>query len=81
MKRRWQNQRKAEGKPIDKPNIIMNAAVQVCWEKAARYFEIEEKFVFCTQDRYVMDPKEAVDLVDENTIGICAVSPKSSTSQ
>lgn len=73
MKKRWQNKRKAEGKPYDKPNIVMNSAVQVCWEKAARYFEVEEKFVFCTPDRYVMDPKEAIDLVDENTIGICAI--------
>ncbi|KAK8190039.1 glutamate decarboxylase [Phyllosticta capitalensis] len=73
MKKRWQNKRKAEGKPFDKPNIVMNSAVQVCWEKAARYFEVEEKYVYCTKDRYVIDPKEAVDLVDENTIGICAI--------
>lgn len=43
MKKRWQNKRKAEGKPFDRPNIIMNSAVQVCWEKAARYFDVEEK--------------------------------------
>jgi glutamate decarboxylase len=36
MKKRWQNQRKAAGKPFDKPNLIMNSAVQVCWEKACR---------------------------------------------
>lgn len=48
MKRRWQNKRKAEGKDYSKPNIIMNSAVQVCWEKAARYFEIEERYVYCT---------------------------------
>lgn len=24
-------------------------------------------------DRYVIDPKQAVDLVDENTIGICTI--------
>jgi glutamate decarboxylase len=29
--------------------------------------------VYCTPDRYVIDPKECVDLVDENTIGICAI--------
>ncbi|CZT40643.1 probable glutamate decarboxylase [Rhynchosporium secalis] len=73
MKKRWQNARKAAGKPWDKPNIVMSSAVQVCWEKAARYFEVEEKYVFCTQDRYVIDPKETVDLVDENTIGICII--------
>jgi glutamate decarboxylase len=37
MKKVWQNARKAAGKPYDKPNLVMNSAVQVCWEKAARY--------------------------------------------
>ncbi|EGO56717.1 glutamate decarboxylase [Neurospora tetrasperma FGSC 2508] len=73
MKKRWKNKRIAEGKPVDKPNLIMSSAVQVCWEKATRYFEVEEKFVYCTPDRYVIDPKETVDLVDENTIGICCI--------
>ncbi|KAF2124645.1 glutamate decarboxylase [Dothidotthia symphoricarpi CBS 119687] len=73
MKKVWQNKRKAAGKPYDKPNLIMNSAVQVCWEKACRYFDVEEKYVYCTTDRFVIDPKEAVDLVDENTIGICAI--------
>ncbi|USP80354.1 Glutamate decarboxylase 4 [Curvularia clavata] len=73
MKKLWQNKRKAEGKPYDKPNMVMNSAVQVCWEKACRYFDIEEKYVYCTADRYVIDPKEAVDMCDENTIGICAI--------
>jgi len=73
MKKRWQNKRKAEGKDCSKPNIVMNSAVQVCWEKAARYFDCEEKYVYCTEDRYTIDPAEAVKLVDENTIGICAI--------
>lgn len=69
MKKRWQLKRKAEGKDFSKPNIVMNSAVQVCWEKAARYFEVEERYVFCTEERYVIDPVEAVNLVDENTVG------------
>jgi glutamate decarboxylase len=73
MKKRWQKKRQAEGKPFDKPNIVMSSAVQVCWEKAARYFEVQEKFCYCTNDRYIIDPKEAVDLVDENTIGIAVI--------
>ena len=73
MKRRWKLRRQAEGKPTDRPNLVMSSAVQVCWEKATRYFEIEEKLVYCTPDRYVMDPEEAVGLCDENTIGICAI--------
>ena len=73
MKKTWVNKRKAEGKDYSRPNIIMNSAVQVCWEKAARYFDVEEKYVYCTPDRYVIDPEEAVNLIDENTIGICSI--------
>jgi len=73
MKKRWQIQRRAAGKSTENPNLVMSSAVQVCWEKATRYFEIEEKLVYCTQDRYVIDPEQTVALVDENTIGICAI--------
>jgi glutamate decarboxylase len=73
MKKRWQNKRKAEGKPFDKPNMIMSSAVQVVWEKAMRYFEVEEKYVYCTKERYVLDPKETVDLVDENTVSLLPI--------
>jgi hypothetical protein len=81
MKKRWQNRRKAEGKDSTRPNIVMNSAVQVCWEKAARYFDVEEKYVYCTETRYVIDPEEAVNLVDENTIGICAILGTTYTGQ
>jgi glutamate decarboxylase len=36
MKKKWANRQKAAGKPYDKPNLIMNSAVQVCWEKGCR---------------------------------------------
>jgi glutamate decarboxylase len=81
MKKRWQNRRKDEGKDWTRPNIVMNSAVQVCWEKAARYFDVEEKYVYCSDKRYVIDPKEAVNLVDENTIGICAILGTTYTGQ
>lgn len=51
----------------------MNAAVQVCWEKAARYLEVEERYWYCTADKYCLDPQEAVELCDENTIMVCAI--------
>jgi len=31
FKRRWQQQRKAAGKPCDKPNMIFGSEVQVSW--------------------------------------------------
>lgn len=73
FKRKWQNKRKAEGKPYDKPNIVTGANVQVCWEKFARYFEVELKDVKLQEGYYVMDPEKAVELVDENTICVCAI--------
>lgn len=73
FKRKWQNRMKAEGKPHDKPNIVTGANVQVCWEKFARYFEVELKEVKLTEGCYVMDPVKAVDMVDENTICVAAI--------
>uniref|UniRef100_A0A1J3JJH9 Glutamate decarboxylase n=1 Tax=Noccaea caerulescens TaxID=107243 RepID=A0A1J3JJH9_NOCCA len=73
FKRNWQNKRKAEGKPFDKPNIVTGANVQVCWEKFARYFEVDLKEVKLSEGYYVMDPEKAVEMVDENTICVAAI--------
>jgi len=73
FKRRWQTKRKSEGKPYDKPNIVTGANVQVCWEKFARYFEVELKEVKLSEGYYVMDPEKAVEMVDENTICVAAI--------
>lgn len=73
FKRKWQNKRKAEGKPYDKPNIVTGSNVQVCWEKFARYFEVELKEVKLREGYYVMDPIRAVEMVDENTICVAAI--------
>jgi glutamate decarboxylase len=35
--------------------------------------EIEGREVPCTEELLYMDPKKAVDMADENTIGICAI--------
>ncbi|GAA5931001.1 uncharacterized protein JCM15063_002518 [Sporobolomyces koalae] len=67
-KRRWKNARKAAGKDFSNPNLVMSAAVHCVWEKACNYFEIEPKYWYCSKGKYVIDPQEAVDLVDENTI-------------
>ncbi|XP_060212738.1 glutamate decarboxylase-like [Lycium barbarum] len=73
FKRKWQNKMKAQGKPCDKPNIVTGANVQVCWEKFARYFEVELKEVKLEDGYYVMDPEKAVEMVDENTICVAAI--------
>jgi glutamate decarboxylase len=81
MKKRWQNNRRAQGKEFSKPNIVMSTGVQLCWEKASKYFDLDEKLVPCTETRYVIDPIQAVDLVDENTVGICVILGTTYTGQ
>ncbi|CAH8266478.1 unnamed protein product [Arabidopsis lyrata] len=73
FKRQWQNKRKAQGLPYDKPNIVTGANIQVCLEKFARYFEVELKEVKLREGYYVMDPEKAVEMVDENTICVVAI--------
>jgi glutamate decarboxylase len=73
LKRRWQQRRRAAGKPADRPNLVMGINVQVCWEKFANYFEVEARFVPMAADRFHLTGAEALELVDENTIGVVAV--------
>ena len=47
--------------------------MEVCWEKFARYFEVELKEVKLREDYLVMDPVKAVEMVDENTICVAAI--------
>jgi glutamate decarboxylase len=51
----------------------MHPTVHVCWKKAARYLDIEERYATCTEERYGLDPQDAVALVDENTVLVCAI--------
>ncbi|MEU5365369.1 glutamate decarboxylase [Streptomyces sp. NPDC005925] len=73
LKRRWQHRRRAEGKPADRPNLVMGIDVQICWEKFADYFDVEPRYVSMEGDRYHLTPDTAVELCDENTIGVVAV--------
>ena len=73
LKRRWQKRRAAEGKPTDKPNLVMGINVQVCWEKFANYWDVEMRLVPMEGDRFNLSAEEAVKLCDENTIGVVAI--------
>jgi glutamate decarboxylase len=73
LKRRWQKRRAAEGKPADKPNLVMGINVQVCWEKFANYWDVEMRLVPMEGDRFHLSAEEAVKRCDENTIGVVAI--------
>ncbi|MFI3257324.1 MAG: glutamate decarboxylase [Spirochaetales bacterium] len=67
MLHNWRKKRKAEGKPCDKPNMVCGA-VQICWHKFARYWDVEIREVPLEKDKYVMQSADVLQYVDENTI-------------
>jgi glutamate decarboxylase len=73
MKRRWQHRRRAADLSTDRPNIVMGANVQICWEKFANYWDVEARVVPMDGDRFHLDATTAVAYCDENTIGVVAV--------
>lgn len=40
MKTRWQRRREKQGKPKDRPNLVVGHNCQVAVEKFCRYFEV-----------------------------------------
>ena len=73
LKRRWQRRPRGRGEPTGRPNLVMGANVQVCWEKFANYWEVDMRLVPMEGDRYHLSAAEAVARCDENTIGVVAV--------
>jgi glutamate decarboxylase len=52
----------------------MGANAQVALEKFARYFEVECRLVpISVESKYRLDPKKAMEMVDENTIGVFVI--------
>ncbi|GAA4961054.1 glutamate decarboxylase [Yinghuangia aomiensis] len=72
LKWRWRERRRAEGLPTDRPNLVCGP-VQVCWEKLARYFDIELRQVPVEAGATGLLPHQLRDYVDENTIGVVAI--------
>jgi len=73
LKRRWQQARRAAGKPADRPNLVMSSAVQVCWEKFANYWDVEPRLVPISEQHKALDGHDLAAYVDENTIGVVAI--------
>ena len=77
----WKKRRQAEGKPFDKPNIVMGADVHTVWEKFALYFDVELKLIPLKEDIYVISAEDVAAEVDENTIAVGAVVGTTFTGQ
>jgi len=74
LKWRWRQLRKEKGLDTSKPNIVFGANAQVALEKYARYFEVEGRLVpTSAHSKYVLDTEKAIELIDENTIGVMVI--------
>jgi len=73
LKWKWRERRRVAGKPVDRPNLILGANVQVVWEKFCRYWDVEPKYIPMEKGRYVITPEEVLARTDENTIGVVAI--------
>ncbi|WP_137874792.1 glutamate decarboxylase [Rhodococcus sp. Q] len=72
LKWRWRERRRAAGQSTDRPNLVCGP-VQVCWEKFARYFDVELRQVPVEEGATGMQPHQLREYVDENTIGVVAI--------
>jgi glutamate decarboxylase len=70
LKRRWAARVDDPGR---RPNLVMGANVQVCWEKFCRYWDVEPRFVPLSGERLQLGVEQAVALCDEDTIGVVAI--------
>ncbi|MFP3988878.1 glutamate decarboxylase [Streptomyces sp. E11-3] len=72
LKWRWRKRRQAAGQAADRPNLVCGP-VQVCWEKFARYFDVELRQVPLEEGATGLRPHQLRAYVDENTIGVVAI--------
>jgi glutamate decarboxylase len=80
-KRSWQRRREQAGLPTDRPNMVMGADVHTCWEKFARYFEVEARVVPMEEGRYTIGAEQVEPLLDERTIAVAGLLGTTFTGQ
>ncbi|GCE25468.1 glutamate decarboxylase [Dictyobacter alpinus] len=73
LKWHWRARMRAAGNATDKPNLVMGINVQVCWEKFARYWEVEPRYVPMEPGCYHLTADEVGKYCDENTIGVITI--------
>ncbi len=80
-KRAWQRRRERDGEPTDRPNMVIGADVHTCWEKFARYFEVEARVIPMEEDRFTIGAEHVEPLLDERTIGVAGLLGTTFTGQ
>jgi len=70
---RWRERRGSGDEARGRPNLVMGANVQVCWEKFCRYWDVEPRRVPLGPGRLHLTADGAAAHCDENTIGVVAI--------
>ncbi len=70
---RWRQRRRQAGLDATRPNLVMGANVQVCWEKFCRYWQVEPRLVPMEEGRLHLRGPQAAANCDDNTIGVVAI--------
>jgi glutamate decarboxylase len=69
-KRTWQRRREAAGLPTDRPNLVVGADVHTCWDKFARYFEVDARVASMQEGAYTLSAADVASRIDERTIAV-----------
>jgi glutamate decarboxylase len=56
-----------------RPNLVLGANAQVCWEKFCRYFDVEARLVPVSAATPYLTAESAITQCDEATIGVVAI--------
>ncbi len=64
LKWRWRKRREDAKQGTEKPNLVMGANVQVCWEKFCRYWDVEARQVPVEEGRFHLGAEEAAEQCD-----------------
>lgn len=64
----WREKKRALGLDASKPNIVMGGNVQICWDKFAKYFDVEPRIIPLEKGKYTITAEDVSSYIDENTI-------------
>jgi len=78
---KWRKKRQKQDLDTSKPNIIFGADVHTCWEKFARYFDVDMKIIPLREGKYTINADDVAPLLDENTIAVGAIVGTTFTGQ
>lgn len=69
----WKQECIRQGKSYSAPNIVFGADAHVCWDKFAKYFDVEPRIIPLEKNRFCIDAQSVQDRIDENTICVGAI--------